>query len=103
MNDEQLRIMREQAARLTPEIRRQVSRRAGGRCEGYVDPSGREKWSERCRARGDALDYYVSFSAGMDDGPLTAADVHLLCEECYENSEDAEQQRHFDYLLSKDD
>jgi hypothetical protein len=89
--------------RLTPEIMRQVRRRAGNRCEGRVDDGRMKRSGERCRARGDALEFHVSFWAGMADDPYTAADVCLLCEECYDNSADAEQQRHFDYLMTKDD
>jgi hypothetical protein len=84
------------------EIERQVLKRAGNRCEGEVDPSGRMKRTERCTAKKD-LDLYVCFSAQMAGEPLRASDVTLLCEACYDNSETSEQWAHLNYMISKDD
>jgi hypothetical protein len=60
MDKELIELLRQRAARLTPEIQRAVWRRAGGRCEGWID-DGRMKYSERCTACGDNVDFYVNF------------------------------------------
>jgi hypothetical protein len=84
------------------EIYRQVLRRAGNRCEGAIEDPRMRRSAERCGARKD-LNLYIGFYDEISDEPLRVSDVHLLCEECYSNSETANQWAYYDWQLAKDD
>ena len=83
-----------------PHLERQVRRRAGNRCEGILEDS----WGNalgRCPKRGDEVDLYLTFQGALGD-EITARDIMLFCDDCYECSESAEEFAHFAYMLSKD-
>jgi hypothetical protein len=91
-----IRVLLEQ-----PGLERQVRRRAGNRCEAFLEDS----WGnvlERCPKRGAAVDICLSFQGWLGD-EITARDIRLLCEECYDRSDAAEEFAHFEHMLSKGD
>lgn len=86
-----------------PGLERDVRKRAGNRCEGWIDDWRMRDSAQRCTARGDVLDLYLGFEAWLSDDPITARGIGLFCEACYDRSETAEASAHRDFLLSKDD
>jgi hypothetical protein len=91
---------------ISDQIEREVLRRARGRCEGLIEDPRMKRAAEPCRAKStedDPLEFVVGFWAEMDDAPIQAGNVSLLCAECYARSETAQEWDHFDYLVSKDD
>jgi hypothetical protein len=84
-----------------PGLERQVRRRAGNRCEGILEDSWGNELG-RCPKRGGAVDPYLTFQSSLG-GEITAGDIRLFCEDCYDPSDTAEQFAHFEYVTSKDD
>jgi hypothetical protein len=84
-----------------PDLERQVRRQTGNRCEGLLD-NHEDIPSIRCARRGAAVDLYLSFQGWLGD-EIAAEDIRLLCAECYDSSETAEQFAHLDHMLSKND
>ena len=68
-----------------PHLERQVRRRAGNRCEGILEDRGGIPL-ERCTRRGAAVDLHLTFQGALSD-EITARDILLFCDECYERSD----------------
>jgi len=84
-----------------PDLERRVRRGAGDRCEGVLEDSWGNQL-DRCAKRGDDVDLHLTFNGWLGD-EITAGDIRLLCEECYDASETAGEFAHFEHILSKDD
>jgi hypothetical protein len=89
-----------QALVAQPGLERQVRRRAGNRCEGWIEDPQMRRAAQRCTKRGAAVDLYLSFRGWLGD-VITAGDIGLFCEACYDRSEAAEGFAHFDHMVSK--
>jgi hypothetical protein len=90
----------EQALEEQPDPERQVRRRAGDRCAGWLeDREGIP--SRRCTRRGAAVDLHLTFQGSLGD-VIAVGDVRLLCEECYDRSETADEFARFEHMMAKD-
>ena len=74
--------------------------RAGDRCERIFEDHEGIAVRNGARSAAHAVDLHLSFQGALGD-EITARDVMLFCDECYEGSEFAEEFAHFAYMLSK--
>jgi hypothetical protein len=74
-----------------------VRKRAGNRCEGWLDDHEGIP-SYRCTKRGDDVDLYLGFQAWLGEDEITERDIMLFCEDCYDNSSIAEEFADFGHI-----
>jgi hypothetical protein len=88
------------SVRQNKDLVRQVMRRARGHCEGVDD------WDDECSVPADKCEFRIvreyGYSDAVEYGPPTAKLVTLLCDECYEQSEDGQRESYEQWVAERD-